>query len=346
MNIVSTRCNPFSDFGGMEKWSYALANALSNQDVVLFITGEGIFSIKNRKKTVVKKFKTSNTIHAICKVGFHTYKTIKANQINTLHLFGHVGIPSLYLQNNLISKSSFYGLGYECVFNKDKGILKKIKNTVHRFLMRITLLKINRLYTLEKGQVDKIASYFKLDKAKIGTLENFIDNRNIKQIPNFKEGRKKVVLSIGRDCAAKRRDKLIRDWIAYYKNENDFELVIISQNLKANLLKKIKGVNNIKYLSNISDKELNKIRSESSFDVSYSNQSTPLLTSLESISYGCIPIISKNNDTGFFNDKNSITLQDLSNISIERLNKVFENAHSIIKDRTISSFEQKVLNEL
>ena len=76
VNIVSTRCNPFSDFGGMEKWSYALANALSNQDDVLYITGEGIFSIKNRTKTVVKKFKTSNTIHAICKVSFHTYKTI------------------------------------------------------------------------------------------------------------------------------------------------------------------------------------------------------------------------------------------------------------------------------
>ena len=83
----------FSDFGGMEKWSYALANALSNQDDVLFITGEGIFSIKNRKKTVVKKFKTSNTIHAICKVSFHTYKTIKANQMNTL-LIWHVAYPA------------------------------------------------------------------------------------------------------------------------------------------------------------------------------------------------------------------------------------------------------------
>ena len=83
MNIVSTRCNPFSDFGGMEKWSHSLANALSTHDKVLFITGEGIFSIKNREKTVVKKFITSNTIHAILKVSYHTYKTIKTNKINT-----------------------------------------------------------------------------------------------------------------------------------------------------------------------------------------------------------------------------------------------------------------------
>ena len=54
MNIVSTRCNPFSDFGGMEKWSYALANALSNQDDVLFITGEGIFQLKIEKKQWLK----------------------------------------------------------------------------------------------------------------------------------------------------------------------------------------------------------------------------------------------------------------------------------------------------
>ena len=52
----------------------------------------------------------------------------------------------LYLQNNLISKSSFYGLGYECVFNKDKGILKKLKysSCFHENNL------IKNLYTLER----------------------------------------------------------------------------------------------------------------------------------------------------------------------------------------------------
>ena len=45
------------------------------------------------EKTVVKNLK-HRIPHAICKVSFHTYKTIKANQMNTLHLFGHVVYPA------------------------------------------------------------------------------------------------------------------------------------------------------------------------------------------------------------------------------------------------------------
>ena len=55
MNIVSTRCNPFQTLGEWKN-GHALANALSNQDDVLFITGEGIFQLKI-EKTVVKNLK-------------------------------------------------------------------------------------------------------------------------------------------------------------------------------------------------------------------------------------------------------------------------------------------------
>ena len=84
------------------------------------------FQLKIEKKQWLKNLK-HRIPYMLYEVSFHTYKTIKANQMNTLHLFGHVGICNLYLQNNLISKSSFYGLGYECVLIKIKVFLKKLK---------------------------------------------------------------------------------------------------------------------------------------------------------------------------------------------------------------------------
>ncbi len=345
MVVVSTRCRPFTDFGGMEKWSIALCNALSLKDEVCFITGEGIFLIKNRKNEKIKSYLSSNSISSILKVNYQTYKIIKKNKVQSFHIFGHVGIAALYLLKSSIFKSRFYGLGYECVFNEDKSVLKKIKNYVHRFLMRLTISKVDISYVLERARIPQIAKFFVLPINKVRSIENFIDNKNIASVPNFKVGEKKIVLSIGRDCDAKRRKNLIQDWEELYKNDKDYCLKIISKNLDQNLLKQINKIENIEYLDNISDKELEQIRTQSAFDVSYSNQKNPLLVSLESISYGCIPVIDEKSDTSYFNKSNSVFLKDLDNLTYEISSEIFNNCYEKIKERSLQTFEDKIISE-
>ena len=65
MKLVATRCKPFSNFGGMEKYSLKLAEALSLQNEVIFITGEGIFSIYMKKIEKIYNLQTKNSIDSI-----------------------------------------------------------------------------------------------------------------------------------------------------------------------------------------------------------------------------------------------------------------------------------------
>ena len=106
MVVVSTRCRPFTDFGGMEKWSIALCNALSLKDEVYFITGEGIFNQKSKKEKI-KSYLSSNSISSIFKVNYQTYKIVKGNKVQSFHIFGHVGIAALYLLKVLYLKVDF-----------------------------------------------------------------------------------------------------------------------------------------------------------------------------------------------------------------------------------------------
>ncbi len=345
MKIVATRCRPFTDFGGMEKWSLALSKALSLNDKTLFVTGDGVYSIYNKKIEKISHFTFKNTIRAILKVNILTYQILKQNkQIDSVHIFGHVGIISLYLIKS-IKNSSFYGLGYECVFDRDEGIKKRIKNVFHRFLMKITVKKIDRLYVLEKSRMNEIASFFKISNSRVRTIENFIDNQEISHQPNYKINQEKIVLSIGRDCAAKQRKLLIDDWISLYGDKKEYKLIIISKNLNQKLLKVVSKIDNIDYYNDISDSELINIRKKASFDISYSNQRNPLLVSLESISYGCIPIVNENNETSYFNKDNSISLKCLETISEEKAKNIFDYCYEGLKKRTLKAFERTVLNE-
>ena len=211
--------------------------------------------------------------------------------------------------------------------------------------MNLTISKVDISYVLERARIPQIAKFFVLPIKKVRSIENFIDNKNIASVPNFKVGEKKIVLSIGRDCDAKRRQNLIQDWEELYKNDKDYCLKIISKNLNQNLLKQINKIENIEYLDNISDKELEQIRTQSAFDVSYSNQKNPLLVSLESISYGCIPVIDVKSDTSYFNKSNSVFLKDLDNLTYEMSSEIFNNCYEKIKERSLKAFEDKIISE-
>ena len=57
--------------------------------------------------------------------------------------------------------------------------------------MNLTISKVDISYVLERARIPQIAKFFVLPIKKVRSIENFIDNKNIASVPNFKVGEKK-----------------------------------------------------------------------------------------------------------------------------------------------------------
>ena len=353
-SLVVTRCRPFLDLGGMEKYSFHLCVGLSLSGAVVLVCGEGIYLFKNKRMKNIIKFNQDgrgSSLVQIILANWLSLKILMRWRILNIYAFGHSAMLTLLLCKFRffnVDNTFFLGLGYEAFLVWPNAKLKlRVKNLVHRSLARISMFASKVVLVIEESQ----RSLFPvLDRrGKIKVLENFVDLDTYYDVKPSSQGKPIKILSLGRNCQSKNRHKILSDWLSIVESHEAlnqrFALVIVSSGLPPDMVDQIKKTKSVDVLENVSDDVFIELRELADAEFSYSTQGIPVLTALEGMAFGNVPIVD-NSHGGFFDQSNSLSLsefiQDIVFHDCEKTNEVKRRNLRIVSSRSLVNFYANV----
>lgn len=352
--LVVTRCRPFIDLGGMEKYSFHLCVGLSSTGAVVLICGQGIYLFKkNRVKNIVQFNQNGlgNSLLQLIFVNWMSLRSLLSLRIVNIYAFGHSALLTLLFckfRFVRVNKTFFLGLGYEAFLDWPNAKFNlRLKNLLHRILARISMYASKVVLVIEESQRSLFPGLDRRGKIKV--LENFVDFNTDDHVSSIEQGKPLKILSLGRNCQSKNRQKILSDWFSTVEiNEvlnQRFTLVIVSSGLSPDMMKKIEKMRSVVVLENVSDDDFMELRKLADAEFSYSTQGIPVLTALEGMAFGNVPIVD-NSHGGFFNENNSLSLsefiQDIVFHDCEKTNAVKLRNLKIARSRSLVNFYANV----
>lgn len=217
-------------------------------------------------------------------------------------------------------------------------------------LSKISCSTAENIMLIENSQRNLIINNYPNYEKKLQVLNNFvsIDEKHNEKLRAYKTSNLKF-LSIGRDCNSKQRQKLVKYWPKLYGKLStlgyDPSLLIICPNPSSKLIeisKKLEAYGT-KLKTNVGYQELNELRKNAQFEISFSIQQIPLLSLLESMYFGVIPVIN-NSHGSFFDNTNSIFIDSFEENSLRKSNieKIRQNVIDIATKRNQENFKRNV----
>ena len=240
------------------------------------------------------------------------------------------------------------GLGYEAFLDwPNAKFYLRFKNLVHRNLARISMYASKVVLVIEESQRFLFPVLDRRGKIKV--LENFVDVDTYYDVNSIAQGKPIKILSLGRNCQSKNRQKILSDWCSTVEiNEalnKRFTLVIVSSGLSPDMMEQIVKMRSVDVLENVSDDDFIELRELADAEFSYSTQGIPVLTALEGMAFGNVPIVD-NSHGGFFDQNNSLSLsefiQDIIFHDCKKTNVVKLRNLKIVKSRSLVNFYANV----
>tara|TARA_Y100000816_G_scaffold144312_1_gene102340 strand:- start:7459 stop:8547 length:1089 start_codon:yes stop_codon:yes gene_type:complete len=360
MIFISTRTSVFHAIGGMELYIKQILNSLKNEEKIVLLDKYGIYEINlNGEKKIKKSFfkiseKNTKFDFMLCIIRTLIFLIRERKNFKNFFFFGHSGMLALLFLNEIREFSKVFYLGFEFLILKD---LKKNKFNLHYFhylLSKISCSYASSIMLIEKSQEALVLKSFHVNNKKLQVLNNFVSIDKKYSLSNKPNSKSLNFLSIGRDCISKDREKLIELWPMLHKNltESNFDinLKIICPNPSKKLINIVNDLKNlnVEMKTDLSYGQLNKIRAESQYEISLSIQEIPLLSILESMYFGVIPVVN-NNHGRFFDDTNSISIhnfRDVANNS-DKVKSLRINVKNIAEQRNPENFKKdlkKIIN--
>lgn len=332
-NIVITRSKIYGinkNIGGLETYLKAFCEEGSNYKPIILISGSGTYAFTSGQREVLQKgFKTSNPYLLTFLTGIRSIKYVSKIPDMKVNIFSFglsgIFIPILkkILKNNFIKFNVIlFGLEFMIPEKSRKAFFTQIQHKVglRKALGRYILKNSDCYFTEYPNHALVYEDYFPFLKHKkslclpdpIFIKEfNLIEKIIYKKLDNFFIHKEINFISVGRDSSDKRREASIDLFNILATQHKELKFCFnICVPKASNKLKEIVNKNKeVKLHESLTDREIEDIRKKSLFCISHSNQKVPLLSILEDMSYGIIPI-SNDNLGGSIDDKSAFIIDD------------------------------------
>lgn len=315
--IVITRSRLFGigkNIGGMENYCIAFVNELSFLDSVLLIDASGSYRVDQGNYVRISggsRFKNSYLLTVL--VGFKALFRVHVKDISArpvVYSFGYAGIIlSLAKTVGLLGKLklvvALFGLESVDYSKSTKTIFVKMQYLlgIRRFFGGNILRKSDAYLTeFEKHHLDYIEKYPFLENKPFFCLpdpipvpdQSVVSDAITKRYKECYVTKEIKLLSVGRDSPSKRRDISLKQFSILRESLENFGykayFTICVPRASDYLLTAARSDKMVNLIIDASDSELKTVRQTSHFSLSTSDQMVPLLSVLEDMSQGIIPI--------------------------------------------------------
>lgn len=316
-NIVVTRSRLFGNsknIGGMENYCIAFVNELSYSESVLLIDASGTYRVDKGDYVRISggsRFRNAYLLTVLVglKALFWIYlRDISARQV--VYSFGYAGvILSLAKTIGLLSRLklvvALFGLESVDYSKSTKTIFVKMQYLlgIRGFLGGNILRKSDAYLTeFEQHHLDYIEKYPFLENKSFFCLPDpiLVPDYSVvldsiaKRYKECQVTKEVKILSVGRDSSSKRRDISLKKFSILSAALDDIGykayFTICVPHASDYLLAKAQSDKTVNLIIDASDSDLKTVRQASHFCLSTSDQMVPLLSVLEDMSQGIIPI--------------------------------------------------------
>jgi len=304
--IVAESCDPMD--GGLGRHVYELSKRMGHvvDLTVLCVSGEDIEGVEVVEvSSRLPNVKGYGTVPAM-------YSFLKENEFDVVHCHGVPGLAG-YLAKRSGKDSDFvytvHGIAYELI---SREWLKSVAKLVH-LPERLCVRSFDKVVAVSENTAREVVEHYSVEEDKITTIYNGVDTEKFRFVKDFDN----QLLYVGYFIERKGPEIVLDAFSKLVKDFPDLELVMVGRGrLEEDLKKKTreKGLeDSVKFLKNISDKQLVELYSESIFVMpsAYEGQG---IVYVEALSCGA-PVIGCNNsaipemvedgENGFLVDRNS-----------------------------------------